>query len=365
MHMVDIPMKKNICMLIGAMIAAMLVACTPAEEPPAVETPLRAVRIMSITSRDLPIMINAVGRLTPNREVVVSAEVGGIINQYHTEVGASVATGAMLAKIDPTDYTLALKEAEANLLAARVKLPVAKRSFERAQRLLPEKVITPELHDQADAGYKAAQALVVQLETTVAQARRRVEKTAINAPFAGHVTRRFVEKGQHIAIGDPVMQVADMQTMRVKVHVNELDYVHLDEKDPVTVSVEAFPGKALAGRVDKIGVQADNRTNTFEVEILVDNAEFLLKAGLTGRVSIRTDVIAGAIMIPQKTVLFRDDRQEVFVLDADQTAMVRKVKLGRLDGSTVQVIAGLTPGDNLVVSGAQYLKPGDRVMVTP
>ncbi len=358
-------MKKYFSMVIGGLVSVILVACSPAEESPAVEAAPRAVRVTTIARRALPIIINAVGRLTPNREVVVSAEVSGIVEHYDADVGKLVDRGALLVKIDPADYRLALQEAEANLLAARSNLPVAKRSFERAQRLLPEKVITPELYDQADAGYKSAQALVVQLETIVAQARRRVEKTAIVAPFAGHVTRRFVETGQHIAIGAPVMQVADMSRMRVKVHVNELDSVHVDKEDPVTVTVEAFPGRTRVGRVDKIGVQADSRTNTFEVELLVDNTNFLLTAGLTARVVIQIDVIAGAIMIPQETVLFRENRKEVFVLDERDRAMAQIVTLGRMNGSEVRVLEGLTAGQRLVVAGAQYLKPGDRVMVAP
>ena len=73
-----------------------------------------------------------------------------------------------------------------------------------------------------------------------------------------------------------------MGTMRVKIHINELDYVQVDEKDPVTVMVEAFPGRSMAGRVDKIGVQADSRTNTFAIEILVDNPNFILKGRSDG-----------------------------------------------------------------------------------
>ena len=358
-------MKKRISMVLGVLVSVMLVACSPAEENPVVETAPRAVRVISIASRDLPLVVNAVGRLTPNREVILSAEVSGIVQHYDADVGDFVDRGTLLTKIDPADYTLALEEAEANLLAARIQLPVKKRSFERAQRLLPEKVITPELYDQADAGYKSAQALVVQLESIVAQARRRVEKTDIIAPFAGHVTQRLIETGQHIATGDPVMQLADMRAMRVNIHVNELDYVHIDRSDPVAVTVEAFPGKPLTGRVDKIGVLADSRTNTFDIEILVDNPDFLLKAGLTARVTIRTDIIADALMIPQDTVLFREDRKEVFVLDERQNAEARTVTLGRMDGSEVRVLDGLMPGDRLVVAGAQYLKPGDRVVVTP
>jgi membrane fusion protein (multidrug efflux system) len=358
-------MKMHLAMVLGVVVSAMLVACTTAEDNPPVATPPRAVRTTPIASRDLPIMVNAVGRLIPEREVLISAQVSGILMQYNADIGSKVKRGALLVKLDDADYTLALKEAEANLLSARIRLPVEKKAYERAKHLLPDKAITPELYDQAEAGYKAAGALVVQLETLVAQAQRRLDKTAITAPFAGHVTQRFVETGQQVAVGDPVMQVADMGTMRVKIHINELDYVQVDENDPVTVTVEAFPGKTLAGRVDKIGVQADNRTNTFAVEILVDNPDFLLKAGMTARVTIQTDMITDALMIPQETVLFRENRKEVFVVDGNRKAVAREVKLGRLDGSAVRILEGLMPGEQLVVSGAQYLKPGDPVMVTP
>ncbi|WP_419662007.1 efflux transporter, RND family, MFP subunit, related to HlyD [Desulfosarcina variabilis str. Montpellier] len=358
-------MTKHVPLLFGVVVWVILVACTATDDDaPSPPSQPRAVRTQTVVARDLPLVVKAVGRLLPNREVVVSAEVPGIVKHYDVDVGASVDQGALLAKIDPADYALALKEAEANLLAAQIKLPVEKRSFERARRLLPEKVITPELYDQAEASYQSAEALVVQLESIVAQARRRVKKTDIIAPFTAYVARRFVEKGQHIATGDPVIQLADLSAMRVKIHINELDYVHVDKNDPVTVTVEAFPGRSLTGRVDKIGVQADSRTNTFDVEILVDNPDFLLKAGLTARVTIQTDAITGALMIPQDTVLFREDRKEVFIVDDRQEAQARVVKLGRMDGSEVRVLEGLMPGQQLVVSGAAYLKPGDRVMVT-
>jgi RND family efflux transporter MFP subunit len=357
-------MKTHAYFATVVFIAIGLAACGQSDEKPVAEPQPRAVRIQTISSRDLPIVVNSVGRLNPNREVVISAEVSGILTRYDVDVGSKVDRGEVLATLDDADYTLALKEAEANLQAARVRLPVEKNAFTRAQNLLPDKAITPELYDQAEAGYKAARALVEQLETTVAQARRRLGKTRISAPFSGHVTHRFVELGQHVAVGDPVMQVADMKSMRVKIYINELDYVHVDKEDPVTVMVEAFSQTPVAGRVDKIGIQADARTNTFEIEILVDNPDFALKAGLTARVDIRTDVIPGAVMIPQASVLFRETRKEVFVIDENDSAVVREVKLGRMDGSLVRVLEGVMSGDKLVVAGGQYLKPGDRVKVT-
>jgi RND family efflux transporter MFP subunit len=190
-----------------------------------------------------------------------------------------------------------------------------------------------------------------------------LDKTAIKTPFGGHVTERYVETGQHIAAGNPIMKVADMNVMRVKIYINELEYVHLDEEDPVTVTVDAYSEAPSTGRVDEIGIQADSRTNTFEVEILVNNPDFRLKAGLTARVTIQTKVIPDAVMVAQNTVLFREDRKEVFVLGSNDLAEARVVTLGRMEGSDVQILKGLKEGDRLVVSGAQYLKPGDKVRV--
>jgi RND family efflux transporter MFP subunit len=355
-------MKISFYSLVGC-VCLSIFACTPVQEEQSPEPSPRAVRVEPVTSKDLPIRVTSVGRLAPDREVVISAEVPGILMQYNADVGGKVSAGETLAQLDPLDYKLALKEAEANLRSARIQLSMRKKSYTRANRLLPEKAITPELFDQAETAYQAAQTTVSQLETMLAMAKRRLDKTAIKTPFGGHVTARYVETGQNIATGSPIMKIADMKAMRVKIYINELEYVHVDEDDPVTVTVEAFSQAPLTGRVDKIGIQADSRTNTFEVEILVENPEFKLKAGLTARVSIQSKVIPNAVMIAQNTVLFREDRKEVFVLDADDLAEARVVTLGRMDGSEVEITEGLKAGDRLIISGAQYVKPGDKVRV--
>lgn len=352
-----------ITIILAAVIA--VAGCNPPKEEKVVAEKIRTVRVEKIVSRDLPVHVNTVGRLIPNREVILSTQVAGILMAYKADVGTGVAEGEALVTLDPTDYKLALNQAKANLLSAKARLTASKNAYERAQLLLPENVITPELFDQAEAEYKASKALVSQLETTVDIAERGLEKTVVKAPFEGFVAQRLVEVGQNLNIGDPVMAIADLKTMRVIVHLNEKYYVHLDKDDPVTVKIEAYSGAPFPGRVDKIGIKADSRTNTFEVEILVDNPGILLKAGLTARVSIKTEVIHDAIMIAQNCVIFREKGKEVFVVEKGNRAAARKVKLGRVDGSLVRILDGISPGDNLVVTGAQYLKPGDKVAVSP
>lgn len=358
-------MKKYliIAILLPALFA--FSGCRPSTEEAVVEEKPRTVRVEKIASRDLPIHVDAAGRLIPNREVVISSQVTGILMAYNADVGTAVAAGDELVNVDPTDYRLALNEVNANLLSAKARLAASQNAYKRAQSLLPGNVITPEMFDKSEAEYKSAQALVTQLETGVDIAQRRLDKTVISAPFGGYVTQRRVEMGQNLAIGDPVMAMADFNTMRVRIHLNERDYVHLDKDDPVTVRVDAFSDTSFPGRVDKIGIMADPRTNTFEIEILVENPGIILKAGLTARVSIRTEVIHDAIMIAQNCVIFRESGKEVFVVEEDNRAAPRKVKLGRVRGSTVRILDGIAPGDHLVVTGAQYLKPGDKVAIVP
>lgn len=324
----------------------------------------RPVRVLTIQSRDLPILVRSVGRLAPDREVVVSAQVTGIVMELKADVGAKAASGAALVRLDPTDYALALNEVEANLLAAQARLSAADKNFARARRLLPEKAISQELFDGAEAEYRTSRAMVSQLTAAVDIARQRLNKTTINAPFDGHVVQRFVELGQNVAAGEAVMGIADMQAMRVKIHINENDYLHLDMDDPVSVVVEAFSDEPFTGRIDEIGIQADARTNTFEVEVLLDNPRFIFKAGLTARVTIQTEIIHQVVLIPQGSILFREDRKEVFVVEQGGRAAVREVKLGETAGSDVRILQGLKSGDVLVVAGAQYLKPGDTVAIT-
>lgn len=341
----------------------MLFGCKqPEEKAPEVEKPT-AVKTEKVTSRDLPIVVNAVGRLAPNREVVISTEVSGIIQAYKVDVGDPVRSDRILVQLDSMDYQLALKEAKANLSSAKAQLAAAEKSYERSKVLMPEKLIAVKSYDLSEAQFKSSMATVTQLEAAVSITERRLNKTAIKAPFGGYVTQRFVEIGQSVGVGASLLSIADIETMRVKVHLNERDYVHLDGDDPVGVLVDALPDTHFTGRVDRIGIKADPRTNTFEVEILVDNPDMVLKAGFTARVAITTNTIPHAILINQSCVLYRENRREVFVIDEENRAAVREVELGRSEGSKVEIVTGLTPGETLVVAGAQYLSPGDEVTV--
>ena len=357
------PMKQRFLWVGFLSLLMLFPGCSAQPEETTVGVQPRPVTVDVVQSQVLPIAVSAVGRLIPNREVVLSAEVSGIVQAYEVDMGDPAAAGQMLVRLDPRDYDLALREARATLLSARARLAAAQNAFKRAQELLPDKVITQEVYEKVEAEYIAAQGAVAQAEAMVDIRRRNLEKTVIEAPFDGLVIRRMVELGQNINIGDPVMAMADMQVMRVKIYLNEQDYVHLDVDDTVAVRVQAFPDRHFPGRVDRIGVKADAQTNTFEVDVRVANPDLELKAGLTATVRIVLDEIPQAVMVPQDCILFRENRKEVFVVTAGGKAAAREVTLGRVEGSAVRILKGVQPGDRLVTSGAQYLKEGDPVTI--
>ena len=352
--------------LVWFLIVPVLLAassCQPKEEAGIAEKKPAPVEYITLKSRDLPLDVDYVGRLAANREVILAAEVGGLVAGYEADIGDPVEKGRLLVKIAPHDYQLALREARANHAASAARLDAAAKAFRRAASLKKRGVIPQDSYDSALAEFKSAQAAVARTAALVDIAASRLAKAEISAPFAGLISSRPIEIGQMISPGQPVMGLADLYTMRVNIFMTEQDYVHLDKKDPVEVRPEAFPDRSFPGRIDRIGIKADPATGTFPAEILIDNTELDLKTGLSARVRVTLLTIPQAILIPQSAVLYRSGRTEVFVAAPEGIARSRPVTLGRAAGSEVLVTEGLAPGDRLVVTGGQYLNDGDPVKI--
>jgi RND family efflux transporter MFP subunit len=357
--------KSRFQLIFGLFVYVVFIAaCSPPEKSEIQPKKQVSVQVIKIKTKDLPVIVESVGRLAANREVVISAEVGGIVMRYQADIGDKVKAGQFLVEIDPVDYRLALREAKANLAAAVARLNNAEKTYNRSKTLLPRKVISHDTFEKAEAGYQTAIAVVDQVKALVNITGNRLDKTKITVPFKGLVAARMVEKGQMIAPGQPVMTIVDLSRVRVKVYIPELNYVHLDQNDPVTVIVDAYPEKVINGRVDRIGIKADERTNTFAIEILVENPDLILKAGLSARVRLTTRTISDTILIPQSCILYKNEQQAVFIVDSNNKARLRVVGMGRSEGSMIQITNGLKPGDSLVITGGQYLEQGDTVTIS-
>lgn len=323
------------------------------------------VQVMMIRPRNVPVVVDAVGRLFPERTVTLSAQVPGQVSGYDGDVGKQVAKGDILVRVKPRDYELALSEARGNLAAAQARLAAVRNAHDRFEKLLPRKVVSQDHFDKVEAEYKTALAQEAQAKAGVAIAEERLQKTGITAPFSGSIAVRHVEIGQMISVNEPVMTLIDLRQVRLKVFIAEKDFIHVDPSDAAEVTVEAYPDQTFRGRIDRMDVKADAATNTFGVEIVIDNAQRLLKAGLSARVRLTVDTIPDALMIPQHAVLFREKGTEVFVVENEKTAQPRSVEMGMTQGDLVRIVKGLRAGDRLIIKGQNYVKPGTQIIIAP
>lgn len=322
------------------------------------------VEIMIIKTTDLPVVVESVGRLYPDREVRLSAEISGIIRSYEADVGDPVTKDQILARIDQTDYALALDAAKADLSAAAVRFSAAEKAYTRFKTLLPRKVISQDNFDKVEAEFEAARSQKEQAGAGVAIARERLGKTMIRAPFDGVVASRDIEVGQWIAPGSPVMTILDLQRIRMKVYLVERDFVDVDRDDPVEIVVDAYPDRPFDGTIGRLDVEADPLTNTFGVEVLLNNRDRALKAGMSARAFLTTRVLTDVILIPQDVILFKEQGTEVFLVGEKERVRSQRITLGEPREGLIQVTDGLRAGDRLVVKGQNYLRPDSPVTVT-
>jgi len=336
--------KKSLTIICLIACALAQPACSPPRENKAPGKKPVAVEILTLEARGLPLVVESVGRMNPRREVALAPEVAGVVSGYFAGKGDRVKKGSVLIEINPKDYHLALNQAMANRDAAESRLYATTKNFERLKVLLPRNVISSDSFEKSEAEYKASLAAVSQSKAAVEISLERLKKTRIISPFSGFAVSRDVETGMTVAPGPPVMTIADIESMLLLIHLPERDYVHLDKKDSVSVSLSVFPKMEFKAVVHRIGIKADERANTFPVEILVKNPGLKLKAGMSALARITVRTIPDALMIPQSSVIYRENRREVFVADPDGAASARVIKMGISREEMVHVSEGLMPG---------------------
>jgi HlyD family secretion protein len=258
-----------------------------------------------VERRDLEITAESSGLIEPVRVVEVKSRASGEVRSVAVETGAVVEAGALLAEIDPRDVRNAFAQAEADLASARVAASIAESQLERMERLRSEGVVAELELDQATDAAASARAGVVRAETNLALARERLGDVTIRAPIAGTILARQVEPGQIIASatanvsgGTAMFSMADLAEMRARARIDEVDIGRIRPGQTARVTVEAYPGRVFAGRVEKIEPQAvvEQNVTLFPVLVRLDNAERRLLPGMNAEVAIeiarREDVLA-------------------------------------------------------------------------
>lgn len=307
-------------------------------------------------------LVRATGTLFPLHDVLVSSQTVGTVTEVFVEVGDRVERGAPLVQIDPEFKQLAVDQAEARLMEARAAFEKANRDFERNKKLHQTKDISEYIFEIARLQKESAEAAYLTAKANVKMAKRQLADARITSPVNGFVAARLVELGGTVAPGTPIAKVVDISHVKVKFGVAEKDVVKVEKGQSVAISVDSHQELKFSGKVASVGPQADLSTRTFPVEVLVDNSDLRLKAGMIARVDIVTQTNKDVVLLPKSALLERGGQTIIFLI-RDGVAQKRILKLGIESGDFVAVLEGAGAGDEVVVMGQENLSDGVSIVV--
>jgi membrane fusion protein, multidrug efflux system len=318
---------------------------------------------------EVNVTYDALGAVTPLATITVKSRVNGQLMRIGFQEGQIVHQGDFLAEIDPRPFEAALKQAEGALLRDQALLEEARLDQKRYERLVAQDSIAQQQFD-------AQKALVHQYEGTVKidqgvvdTARVNLLYTRITAPVTGRVGLRLVDPGNYVQTSDAggVVVITQIDPISVIFSVPEDNEPQIMARmmSGATLEVTAFDrsGTALlaTGKVSTLDNQIDPVTGTVKLRALFDNKDLKLFPSQFVNARLLIDTLHDAVVVPSAAILRGAPGTYVYLINPDKTVSVRVVTVGPSQGERQAIIAGLEPGESVVVDGSDKLREGAKV----
>ena len=272
----------------------------------------------TVTRRSITQIVSATGKIQPETQVKINAEVSGEIIELPVREGQRVKRGQLLVRIKPDAYQAQYERAVASLAINSANLNKAEAEYKRMTELYSKKLVSDAEMDISKASYQSAKAAHDQSQASVREARETLAKTTINSPMEGVVSQLKSELGERVSgstftQGTEIMTVADLARMEARVDVGENDIVLVSVGDTARIEIDAFPDQKFNGLVSQIantakstGIGSQDQVTNFEVRILVLTPPGIqLRPGMSMTSDIETETKSGVLAVPIQSVTVR------------------------------------------------------------
>jgi multidrug efflux system membrane fusion protein len=329
------------------------------------------VNVATVQKGDIPIVVTALGTVTPLDTVTVSPEVTGYITHILFKEGQVVHKGDVLAIIDPRPYQFALDQAQGQLVRDEAQLRDAEIDLQRYQNLLAQQSIASQQVDTQAALVSQDRGIVQTDKGAADNARLNLERTSIRSPITGRVGLRVVDEGNYIAAGDAngIVVVTEVQPISVIFMIPEdqlqavMKQVHAGATLQVTARDRGNKTKLAVGKLSTIDNRIDTTTGTVKLRAEFDNADEALFPNQFVNVDLLVDTLKDATVVPVAAIQRGAPGTFVYLVDAEHKVSVRPVKLGPQTPENVSITEGLTPQDIVVTDGADRISDGAPVLL--
>ncbi|MBB2918832.1 MdtA/MuxA family multidrug efflux RND transporter periplasmic adaptor subunit [Cupriavidus alkaliphilus] len=331
--------------------------------------PRSPVVVATVAQRDMDVVLNGLGNVTPVSNVTVRAQVSGPLLKVLFREGQMVKAGDVLAEIDPRPFQAALDQAVGQLARDQALLQNARLDQQRYRTLLGQDSISKQQVDTQDALVRQYEGVVKTDQGNVANARLQLGYTRIVAPVSGRIGLRQVDPGNIVNTSDTngIALITQIQPIAVMYTIPEdnlpsvLKKLNAGEKLPVQAWDRQVRNQLGEGELLTTDNQIDTTTGTVKLKAVFPNADGMLFPNQFVNVRTRVDTLRDATVIPVAAI--QRGQQGTFVYTVDQASKVKVqvVELGPGDGTRTAVLKGLEPGQRVVVDGADRLKEGMTV----
>jgi RND family efflux transporter MFP subunit len=307
----------------------------------------------------------------------IFARTNGYLKQWYFDIGAHVQQGQLLAVIETPELDQQLEQARANLKTAQANEKLAEITATRWQNLLKTDSVSKQETDVAVQDLSARQSTVESMIADVQRLEQLQSYEKVYAPFSGVITARDTDIGALINAGaggsqglatvpQELFHMAAVNRLRIFVSVPEVDSAAAQNGAKAPLTLDEFPGETFQGTIVRNSNAIDLNSRTLNVEVDIDNRGGRIKPGAYVFVHLKppdnSKKATSSLSIPANTLLFRSEGLSVGVVRGDHAELV-PIKIGRDYGSTVEVIDGLKPADQVIVNPSDSLTTGTPVRI--
>ncbi|QRM53285.1 efflux RND transporter periplasmic adaptor subunit [Sinorhizobium sp. BG8] len=340
-------------------LGLMLSGCS--EEKAETKEIVRPVKVVEVAGAGEARKLDYSGSVRARTEMNLGFRVAGKITERHVNIGDRVEPGDLLARIDATDYQLAVKSAEASLVAAEKQVDTTRLAKERAEQLFAKNVTSKSQLEEATLSHDQAVSTRDAAIASLDQAKNQVRYTDLKSDQNGIVTAVNADIGQVIGSGSPVVTVAVDGEKEAEIAVPEMDIAKFRPGQKVTARFWSDDGLILDGQVREVAGSADRLSRTFTVRVSLPKDQRVL-LGMTATVETAGESERRVISVPLSALSEKDGRKIVWVVKRDTaTVHAREIVVADFSGDGVNVTQGLQSGDIVVAAGTQFMSEDLKV----
>ncbi|MCX7927244.1 MAG: efflux RND transporter periplasmic adaptor subunit [Candidatus Omnitrophica bacterium] len=345
------------------------------QQPTGLEPPAVLVRAFVVSKRDFKDTLPVMGTVKAQKEIPLKFEVNGVIKKIYFREGERIKKGDLIVELDPKDMEYRLQYAQNKFEATKAAAATAQKKLEVHQKLYEAGAIIKAKFEEVQLEAESAKYQVETARAELELATNEAKKIKIFSPIDGVMGPRDAEEGEFVTPQDKVATVYEISEVNVEVGVVERDIEKVKIGQKANVYVDAYPGVAFPGVVDKIYPVVEGKSRTLTAKIKVLNPTAALLPGMFSRADIEIIELSEAIIvpttclvaaskdiilapvIPASTIRKTEDEAEI------GTVMLRQITVGYRTSDYAQIISGLSTTDLVVLEAQGEIKDGSRVKI--